>query len=212
MKTKDKIIHTALLMFNKSGERAVTTNHIAAKLGISPGNLYYYFRNKEEIIRCIFAAYQSHLQESFKPTPGRLMTLEHVTGYLDAAFSQMWRFRFLYANLPDLLGRDEQLKADYLAVQADLGQWMQTLIREMSERGYLDIADDEIDEMAMLLRMVVNSWITYQSTLHGEASITKAVVYEGVGKVLFILKPYISELTRESLKGMTQRYQLKQAS
>ncbi|HGY0963944.1 TPA: TetR/AcrR family transcriptional regulator, partial [Vibrio cholerae] len=55
MKTKDRIVHAALELFNQQGERNITTNHIAAHIEISPGNLYYHFRNKQEIVRDIFA-------------------------------------------------------------------------------------------------------------------------------------------------------------
>ena len=68
MKTRDKIIHTALGLFNEQGTKAVTTNHIAAAVGISPGNLYYHFRNKEDIIRAIFEqmdAYGQHQPGTF---------------------------------------------------------------------------------------------------------------------------------------------------
>ena len=47
MKTRDKIVIAALEQFNEFGERNVTTNHIAAFLEITPGNLYYHFRNKQ---------------------------------------------------------------------------------------------------------------------------------------------------------------------
>ncbi len=52
-KTKDRIIDTATELFNEYGTGAVSTNHIAKESGISTGNLYYHFSNKEEIIRMI---------------------------------------------------------------------------------------------------------------------------------------------------------------
>ena len=48
--TYQRIIESALVLFNEEGERNISTNHISAHLGISPGNLYYHFRNKDEII------------------------------------------------------------------------------------------------------------------------------------------------------------------
>ncbi|MBO0217341.1 helix-turn-helix transcriptional regulator, partial [Vibrio sp. Vb2880] len=54
MKTRDKIVYAALELFNQHGERNITTNHIADHIEISPGNLYYHFRNKQEILREIF--------------------------------------------------------------------------------------------------------------------------------------------------------------
>ena len=49
MKTKEKIINTAVELFNNHGTKSITTNHIAKKIEISPGNLYYHFKNKLDI-------------------------------------------------------------------------------------------------------------------------------------------------------------------
>lgn len=62
MKTKDKILETALELFNTSNTQAATTNHIAAAMGISPGNLHYHYKNREEII---FSLYERMFDELF---------------------------------------------------------------------------------------------------------------------------------------------------
>lgn len=62
VKTRDRIVAESLELFNAQGERNVTTNHIAAHLGMSPGNLYYHFRNKQAIIAELFAQYEAQVR------------------------------------------------------------------------------------------------------------------------------------------------------
>ena len=103
MKTRDKIVLAALHLFNEYGERNITTNHIAAHIDISPGNLYYHFRNKQEIVREIFSLYSSELLERFSPIYGQQESLVLLKHYLDSTFNLMWKYRFFYANLPEIL-------------------------------------------------------------------------------------------------------------
>ena len=65
MKTRDKIITTAINLFNLHGTKAVSTNHISKEMGISPGNLYYHFSNKNDIIRSIAKKLSNELSPIF---------------------------------------------------------------------------------------------------------------------------------------------------
>ena len=87
MSTKQRILDTALSMFNEHGERSVTTNHIAARLEISPGNLYYHFKNKQAIIFELFLAYEQRVSENLQVPEDRQLTTTDKLNYLKDGIS-----------------------------------------------------------------------------------------------------------------------------
>ena len=184
----------------------VTTNHIAAHLGISPGNLYYHFRNKEEIIHSIFDEYASDLRIRFQPQAEFDATAESLLQYLDAVFILMWRYRFFYANLPDILRRDENLQTKYLEAQENLHQNMMVLMQSFRDSGLLDLEEKEILSLTNTLKLVASSWICYQTTQAPGAKVTKAVVYQGVLQMLSIVRPLTTEKGRERVSQLEAHY------
>ena len=108
-KTRDRIVEASLELFNAQGERSVTTNHIAAHLGMSPGNLYYHFRNKQAIIAELFAQYESRVDAFLRRPEGRALTVADKTFYLEALLAAMWHYRFLHRDLEHLLESDAEL-------------------------------------------------------------------------------------------------------
>ena len=93
-------------LFNQRGESHVTTGHIADELNISPGNLYYHFRNKDEIIHHLFAQFETCIDIEPNPITDAASAMEDLWLYLHLMFERIWAYRFLYRNLNDLLARD----------------------------------------------------------------------------------------------------------
>ena len=102
--TYTRIIDASLTLFNEEGERNISTNHIAAHLGISPGNLYYHFRNKDEIIVQLFKRYSeallAYLNEAVLPSD-----VEDSINYMAGIYDVMWEYRFLFSDVNTLLAR-----------------------------------------------------------------------------------------------------------
>lgn len=113
MKTRDKIILASLELFNEIGERNVTTNHIAAHMGISPGNLYYHFRNKGDIIYEIFRQYWQRVETTLQVGPDRRLGVQEKLFFLEAVFEGLWQYRFFHRDLEYLLDTDPRLRRDY---------------------------------------------------------------------------------------------------
>ena len=113
VKTSERIVQTSLELFNQQGERSISTNHIAAHMEISPGNLYYHFPNKQAIIAVLFREYEALVDSFLRPPQGRAVTVEDKRFYLQAVLAGMWRYRFLHRDLEHLLESDPELATGY---------------------------------------------------------------------------------------------------
>src|SRR3546814_18772791 len=102
---RKRIPDCALAMCNAQGEPTVTTNHIADELEISPGNLYYHFRNKDDITEELFARFDARMDDALAAPDGRMPGLVYIWLQLHLAFEAIWVSRFMYRDLVTLLLR-----------------------------------------------------------------------------------------------------------
>ncbi|GLT16327.1 TetR family transcriptional regulator [Vibrio zhanjiangensis] len=200
MKTRDKIVLAALNLFNEHGERNITTNHIAAHIDISPGNLYYHFRNKQEIVREIFALYSNELLERFSPIHGQQESLVLLKHYLDSIFKLMWKYRFFYANLPEILQRDEQLHESYIQVQEKLQANLVNIMRSFVELELLAVEEHEMKPLVTTLHLIASSWLSYRSAMSPKTQITEQIIHQGMLQMITVVKPRATEQGLEQLQ------------
>lgn len=194
MKTRDKIIQASIVLFNEQGERNVTTNHIAADLGISPGNLYYHFRNKEDIILSIYEEYARNLLiETMPEVNPDVKPLDAIILYMDVVFLAMMKFRFFYSNLPVLLAKNPLLHDKYVEVQGFIAQRVSELLLSLRDANMMDFSDEDLPDIVSILRLVNTFWLSFYQTQNNDNEINDAVFYQGVLKILVIIQPYISE-------------------
>jgi AcrR family transcriptional regulator len=207
LRTKDKILQASIELFNLQGERQVTTNHIAAHLGISPGNLYYHFRNKEDIVRQIFKEYAKLLDNRLQPPTRPSEALDALAQYLDVVFELMWRFHFFYANLPDILSRDPMLQQDYLQVQKGVLTKVISVLQALKAADVIEIETADLANFAHTVKLVVTFWISYLKTQAPHAPMDQAQAYQGVLKVLLLFKPYATAQAMPRIDKLQAHYQ-----
>lgn len=198
MKTRDKIIQASIVLFNEQGERNVTTNHIAADLGISPGNLYYHFRNKEDIILSIYEEYARNLLiETMPEVSPDVKPLDAIILYMDVVFQAMMKFRFFYSNLPVLLAKNPLLHDKYVEVQGFIAQRVSELLLSLRNANMMDFLDEDLPDIVSILRLVNTFWLSFYQTQNNDNEINDAVFYQGVLKILVIIHPYISDEAKD---------------
>lgn len=164
MTTKERIIETAINLFNEKGTKAVTTNHIAAAMGISPGNLYYHFRNKEEIIRTIFdqmdAVGLSEYGTIIAEHPAGSLAAMEETFLMIQRFN--WRFRFFKRELTALILDDPLLRERHIMVHKTMLQLIRHSIESSIAQGVLQqMAEDELVLFAEEIWLLTLFWLNY---------------------------------------------------
>src|SRR6478735_2269913 len=110
-RTRERILETSLALFNRLGEPHITTADIADEMNISPGNLYYHFRNKDDIIGALYEALEAEIMPLFVLPDRRGAGVEDLWLLLHLLFERMREYRFFYRDLDEITSRNRKIAA-----------------------------------------------------------------------------------------------------
>jgi AcrR family transcriptional regulator len=188
-----RIVEGALALLNGSDGGAVTTNHIAAHLGMSPGNLYYHFRNREEIVRAIFPRIVAEGLAATAPPGGPRLTAHEFGERHLQGLRTLWRFRFFFRDLNQLLTRDPQLGEEYRAYQRQLRAQYHALFAQLIAQGSMRAPEpaDDLERLVTDSVVVWANWIPHLIALRPRPEITRRDVVEGALHSFLVVAPYL---------------------
>ncbi len=95
--TKEKILNTAILLFNQKGLVNVSIRDISNELKISPGNLTYHFKNKVSILNDIYERIikeRIQLASELKLIP----SFSNIDSILDPLLELFIKYKFFYLD------------------------------------------------------------------------------------------------------------------
>ena len=202
--TRQRILDAALAMFNTQGEPHVTTNHIADELEISPGNLYYHFRNKDDIIEQLFAVYEQRMDAALGAPSGRLPGLEDVWLQLHLVFECIWDYRFLYRDLVDILSRNRRLRLRFARILKRADEQAHQVMRGLVQAGVMRASADEVDAAATNILVIATFWMNYAAA-RGDKD-ERASIRDGIVQVMMLIAPFLRDAERVHLNTLTRAY------
>ncbi len=209
LKTRDRILQTSLVLFNAKGERNVTTNHIAAELAISPGNLYYHFRNKQQIIFELYVGYEEEIKSTLQLPEGRGLTLEDKRGYLEGIFDGMWRYRFLHRDIEHMLASDPELRKRYSELARYSLQRGNAIFQGLVGAGYLKATPEEVSALSANSWIIMTSWVGFLRTLaldDADENLTSMMIKRGVYQIMTLERAFLTEFARKQVEPMMDEF------
>ena len=202
--TRQRILDASLAMFNAQGEPNVTTNHIADELEISPGNLYYHFRNKDDIIEQLFGGYEQRMDAALSAPEGRLPGLEDVWLQLHLVFECIWDYRFLYRDLVDILSRNRRLRMRFARILRRADEQAHAVMRGLVQAEVMRASASEVDAASTNILVIATFWLNYAAARGDKDEQTS--IRDGIVQVMMLIAPFLRDAERVHLNTLTRAY------
>lgn len=190
MKTAEKILFTALELFNQNGEASVTSVDIAIELDISPGNLYYHFKGKEIIVAALFDMYRERMDKILNSNKDGAINIHDFFYYLLLIMQQSHLFRFLYRSPSDLAEKYPAVSSGFQRLMKTKEDTLTRLFSYFVKQGELEISEQKQASVVALVGLIFTQAPSY-CLLKGEDINDERYIYDSLKMVLFALQPYI---------------------
>ena len=208
-RTAERILEVTLELFNRFGEPNVSTTLISAEMGISPGNLYYHYPAKDELINALFERYERALNEILQAADG----VEHVEDawlFFHMLFELIWGYRFLYRDLNDLLSKNRRLETHFQFVLKNKQKAMHAMLDGLARSGAMRITGEQAAPTATSMVVVVTYWLSFEYVRDPRRALETEAAAAAMGRggyhALALLMPYLDDTSRAHLQQLAASY------
>jgi AcrR family transcriptional regulator len=190
-KTAERILLVSLELFNEQGEANVTSVDIANELDMSPGNLYYHFKGKEEIAAALFGMYQDRMKRVlFSPGENGLV-IKDFFYFLFVTFETSHLFRFLYRNPSDLVTKYPHIEKGFKQLIKVKEKGFKQILSDFVKQGTLAVEPQEIVHLIELISMVLTQGLNYY-VMKGDDIDDEQIIYRALASIFFAISPYLA--------------------
>lgn len=204
--TRELILQTSLLLFNELGEPNVTTNHIADEADISPGNLYYHFHSKQDIILDLFKRFAVRLEPLIDVPESSGLEAQDLWLQLHLSFELKGHYRFLYRNFADIASRIPDLNRAFRGLFRRERQAASSLISSLEQQGTMRISAVEKDLLLDNLMLALIYWIPFADLLTPHGLENGNIQVRAIAGVLQMVTPYLEQPERDHFAELTAHY------
>ncbi len=200
--TKTKIKNSAIHLFNTQETLSVTTNHIAKEAGISPGNLYYHYKNKEEIVTDLYLDLSKRFEEinSFE----NILLSSNPIKVLDGTFELMgeifYEYRFLLRDSMVLIALYPSFKENFVRNQEKRIKQIESLLQFLLKENIIQYEENiNLERRAKMHWFITAYWQSFASSTGNVSreSIKEAkeIFFE------FMIYPFLTQKGKEMLSS-----------
>ncbi len=184
----------------------MATTSIAFEMGISPGNLYYHYHSKEQIVGDLFAEFRREIETTLAAPEKRLPNAEDCWLYLHLVFEAIWKYRFIYRDLNDLVARYHLIEVQFRRILAHKIRVAEQILGGLVKGGQMRAEPAEIATLAQNIVLVASYWMSFEFACDPKAVQDDRTLARGAFHVIALAAPYLEPPERELFDHLAKRY------
>lgn len=208
-RTAERILASTLALFNRFGEPNVSTTAIAAELNISPGNLYYHYPSKDELVNTLFDQFEQRLLPLLAAGED-VRDVEDAWFFLHTLFELIWQYRFFYRDLNHLLSRNRRLETHFPALLARKQAALRAMLGHLLPPGAGAAEQAARDTVAASMVVLLTWWLSYEYVRQPRTAMEpeheQGALLRGAYHVLSLLAPHLPDAPRAHLQALSDAY------
>lgn len=197
-KNRARILEASISLFNHRGVSAVSTNLICDEIGISPGNLYFHFRNKEAIVRELF---ELMCAETYVFWEAQLASGAQPMPFIEESLEIFWKYRFFHREMYQLRREDPSLNRVWHLHIEKTRRFMKASYARWAKQGAMLRLSDPHTIMVLRDLVLLTASSFFQFYESAEKPATKRTLRMARDYLSSFLMPYFSPAYRDSLSA-----------
>jgi len=198
-----RIEQAALQLFNDYGEPNITTNRIADELDISPGNLHYHFRTKQDLIDTLFEQFERRMLGLLAASEIEQTDIEDAWFFLHLVFETITEYRFLYRDLVELCIRSSDLHRRMRGILKLSMQTADQLMGGLIRAGRMQANQQERESMVRNIVLISSFWIGFDQILESRQQPRPD---RAVWQVMTLVSPYLKGEAKAQFNELASAY------
>jgi len=203
--TRTRILVASLLLFNENGEPNTTTNEIADEIDISPGNLYYHFHKKSDLVAALLAEFQADARKILQPPDSEQASLDDFWVFLHLLLEFSSAYRFLFRDMESLLVEYPKVGNALKHFARGLAASFELYLRAMAGAGVIRLAREDIPVMSRNLAVIALFSRRFDALVDSGKTADDSALHVA-GSVLGLLRPFATAETVPHLEELMTHY------
>ena len=205
IKTRDRILEVCLELFNRHGVAAVSTHRIATEADISPGNLHYHFKTKQQMVAWLFRRFEARIAPCLEAAASAT-AIDDVWLTLHMTFEAIDAYRFVYRDIAYLLNEYPDLEEGAQALVAGNLLAARQMCLGLADSGVMQASIEDVEMLALQMVFTTTCWFSFTRLTPRVARGNNAEPGFAAYYALTLLAPYVVGDARDYLNYLRGKY------